>query len=443
MRYNFPHPTKWRKYQANLQRSAKRKQFQKKLLMLFAISGAGLALVILVYYTGIRLSNASDRAAKKLQQSEKKVNASPQKLSRRDLTLFLNDAAIDVSLLTDQFVHRKNGVDFTIQTTINPKLQKYILRLLKRSRTRQSAVVVLDPHDGRVFAMVDHDADGNSDNLILKADYPAASLFKIVSAAAALERVGFSPDKTLFFKGKKHTLYKYQLKPPKGRYIRKTTLRKAFASSNNAVFGKLGIHNLGQRVLAEYAAKFHFNKPITFDFPLAVSTIEVPADDFGLAEISSGFNKKTLISPLHATLLSAVAVNKGVMPAPWLVDTIEDSSGKFFYTASQKTLNASISNKTAGHLRILMQDAVRYGTSRGAFGRLRRKKVFTKFELGAKTGTINDEMDQFKYDWLTAYALDPDGIKGICVGVLGIHGKILGVRSTELARSIINYYFSL
>ena len=443
MRYNFPHPAKWRKYQAKLQRHAKQKKLKRKLPILLAISGAAVALFIIVYYTGNQLSNAWSRTAQKPQQAEKQVKVPPQKFSRSDLTLFFNDAVIDYSTLSDQFDHNKNGVGYTVKTTINSKLQKYILRLLKRSRTRQSAVVVLNPYDGRVFAMVDHDADGNANNLILKADYPAASLFKIVSAAAALEKANFTPDKKLSFKGSKHTLYKYQLKPPKGRYIRETTFRKAFASSNNAVFGKLGINNLGQNVLAEYADRFLFNKTISFDFPLAISTIEVPADDFGLAEISSGFNKKTLISPLHATLLAAVAANKGVMPAPWLVDTIEDKTGKIFYHASKEMLNSSISNKTAAHLKTLMQDAVRYGTGRGAFGKLRRKKMFKKFELGAKTGTINDELDRFKYDWLVAYALDPEGIKGICVGVLGVHGRILGVRSTELARSIVNYYFSL
>ncbi|MBT8331278.1 MAG: hypothetical protein KJP06_03015, partial [Deltaproteobacteria bacterium] len=426
-----------------LQRSTKRKQLKRKLPILLAFSGAAIALIIIISYTGIQLSNAGSRTAQNPQQPEKKVDPPSQKLSRKDLTLFLDDAMIDPSTLTDQFDHNKDGVGYIIKTTINLKLQNYIFRLLKRSRTRQSAVVVLNPYDGRVFAMVDHDADGNGDNLILKADYPAASLFKIVSAAAALEKASFTPDKNLLYKGSKHTLYRYQLKPPKGRYIQKTTFRKAFATSNNAVFGKLGIYNLGQDVLTEYANKFLFNKPITFDFPLAVSTIEVPADDFGLAEISSGFNKKTLISPLHATLLAAVAANRGVMPAPWLVDTIEDNTGKIFYQASKEILNSAISNKTAAQLKALMQDAVRYGTGRGAFGKLRRKKMFKKFELGAKTGTINDELDRYKYDWLTAYALDPDGTKGICVGVLGVHGKILGVRSTELARSIVNYYFSL
>lgn len=442
MKYNYPQPAKWRKYQTKLQRSAKRKQLKRRLPLFLVFSGAFIALVIIISYTGIQFSNAGNRTAQKPQQAEKKVDPPPRKLSRNDLTLFLNDLTIDSSTLTDQFVYNKDGAGYTIKTTINLKLQKYIIRLLKRSRTLQSAVVVLNPYDGRVFAMVDHDADGNADNLILKANYPAASLFKIVSASAAIESANFTPDKKLLYKGSKHTLYKYQLKPPKGRYIHKTTFRKAFASSNNPIFGKLGIYNLGQSVLTEYADKFLFNKPINFDLPLAVSTIDVPEDDFGLAEISSGFNKQTLISPLHATLLAAVAANKGVMPAPWLVDTIEESSGKIYYHANKEILNSIISNKTASQLKTLMQDTVRYGTVRSAFGKLRRKKKFKKFELGAKSGTINDELDQFKYDWLTAYALDPDGTTGICVGVLGVHGKILGVRSTELARSIVSYYFS-
>jgi hypothetical protein len=89
-----------------------------------------------------------------------------------------------------------------------------------------------------------------------------------------------------------------------------------------------------------------------------------------------------------------------------------------------------------------MEDAVRYGTGRTAFRKLLRKKRFKNFDLGAKTGTINDHMDQFKYDWVTAFAISPDGAGSICVSVLGVHGKILGTRSTEMARAIVDYYFS-
>ena len=116
--------------------------------------------------------------------------------------------------------------------------------------------------------------------------------------------------------------------------------------------------------------------------------------------------------------------------------------GKIVYHAEPGVLNPPVNSKTAADLKVLMRDAARYGTSRKAFRKLRRKRMFKKIELGAKTGTINDKLDKYKYDWLAAYALDPNGTKGICVGILGVHGKILGTRSTELGRAIINYYFS-
>ncbi len=401
-----------------------------------------MTVLVICLLAGFRIPSQWSRTDQNSAPSQKGLNATQLKLSRKDLAVFLTDIAGDPLTLTDQFVHKNESGRYIIKTTINAKLQNYINQLQNRSRTLQSAVVVLSPYDGRVIAMAGHDTNGNKDNLSLKADYPAASLFKIVSAAAALESAGFTPDKVLYFRGRRHTLYKNQLKPTKGRYSTETTFRKAFALSNNSVFGKLGIYDLGKNVLAGYAEKFLFNKPIAFDLPLEMSTIEVPTDDFGLAEIACGFNKKTLISPLHAALLAAVAVNGGAMPAPWLVETIQDDTGKIVYHANPGVLNSPVSSKTAADLKVLMQDAVRYGTSRKALRKLRRKRLFKKFELGAKTGTINDKMDQFKYDWLVAYALAPDGTKGICIGILGVHGKILGTRSTELGRAIINYYFS-
>ena len=441
MRNDIKNSAKWRKYQAGLQQRAKRRYFLKKLPFLLA-TAVGLATILVVLlFAGFQISAHLNRDDQILSAAEKELNTNRLNLVRTDLAVFLTDIAGEPATMADRIVHKNEGGRYTIRTTINPKLQNYITRLQNRSRTLQSAVVVLNPFDGRVIAMAGYDANGGTRHLNLKADYPAASLFKIVSAAAALEAAGFTPDKMLYFRGRRHTLYKNQLKQTKGRYVTQTTFRKAFALSNNSVFGKLGIYDLGHDVLAGYAEKFYFNKLITFDLPLEMSTIEVPTDDFGLAEIASGFNKKTLISPLHATLLTAVAVNEGKMPIPWLVETVEDDGGNVVYNAMPGVMNTAVSSQTAANLKALMQDAVRYGTSRKAFRKLRRKKFFKKFELGAKTGTINDKMDRFKYDWLAAFALSPDGTRGICIGILGVHGKILGTRSTELGRAIINYYF--
>jgi len=442
MIYKQPHLPKWKKYQASVKKSARRSQYLKKIAAFFVIAGLAAALVVMLVYLGIRLPDYFRQPHAKPPAAAGQARFRPAPSPLADLKISVNTRAEDSARLADPMILSAGGRRYFIHTAIFPKLQTYIHNTLKRSRTRQSAVVVLDPHSGRLLSMVDYDANGDAGNLCLQADFPAASLFKIVSAAAALESAGLKPDTKLYFRGRRHTLYKSQLKTKKDRWTTQTRFRKAFARSNNAVFGKIGIYDLGQGNLSRYAEKFFFNRPIAFNLPLAISRVAVPADDFGLAEISSGFNKDTLISPLHAALLAAVAVNRGNMPTPRLVDSIGNESNKVIYQAPGPVMMPAVSRTTARDLKLLMQDAVRYGTSRGTFRKLRRKKRFKNFDLGAKTGTINDRTDRFKYDWVTAFAVPPSGSGAICVSVLGVHAKLLGTRSTEMARAIVDYYFS-
>jgi hypothetical protein len=51
----------------------------------------------------------------------------------------------------------------------------------------------------------------------------------------------------------------------------------------------MGIYDLGQEALTDYADRFFFNRSIPFDYPMTSSTIDVPENGFGLAEIASGF----------------------------------------------------------------------------------------------------------------------------------------------------------
>lgn len=444
MIYKPSHPSQWKKYQASLQKAARRRHFLKKIPPFFKIAGLAAAVGIMLVVLGIWLSGSGHWSQSRPEPPllKKKSGLRPEPSARQNLNSAINSLAQDSAKLAEPVILNSNDRRYFIRTAIYPKLQKFILRTLKRSRTQQSAVVVMDPHDGRLLSMVNYDPNGHSANLCLQADFPAASLFKIVTAAAALESAGLTPDKSLYYRGSKHTLYKSQLKTKKDRWTIQTKFRKAFALSNNAVFGKIGIYNLGQKQLIRYSDKFFFNRPITSDLPLAVSRIQVPSDDFGLAEIASGFNKDTLISPLHAALLAAVAVNNGEIPTPRLVESIRNESNKVVYQAPRPAMAATVSPETARDIKILMQDAVRYGTSHTAFRKLRRKKRFKNYDLGAKTGTINDRRDQFKYDWVTAFAVSPNGAGSICVSVLGVHGKILGTRATEMTRAIVDYYFS-
>lgn len=371
------------------------------------------------------------------------VEKTLERLDRKDISVLLKDFALDPSHLED-YINSEQGVGarLSVELSIDKELQNYILSLLHRSRTVQSAVVALNPEDGRILAMVSLDKAGGRDNLCVKAEYPAASIFKIVSAAAALESAGFTPDQNVFFRGSRHTLYKTQLTAKNSRYVSKTSFRRAFASSINPVFGKLGIYSLGREVISDYAGRFYFNQGIPFDLPVGVSSISVPEDEYGLAEIASGFNRQTRISPLHAVLLAAAVANDGRIAAPWLVDRVSDESGAVLYERQPISLRPPIDRETAEDLRVLMGDTVLYGTARKYFQALRRKKVFKNIDLGAKTGTINNDTDELKFDWVTAYAIPRKGPKAICVAALSVHGEKLGIRSNEIAQRVINYFFN-
>ena len=125
-----------------------------------------------------------------------------------------------------------------------------------------------------------------------------------------------------------------------------------------------------------------------------------------------------------------------------LVDSIRDESGRTLYQAEPSQITAPVKKSTAHTLQVLMGDTVISGTCRRAFRPLRRKKRFDNIAMGAKTGTINDKLDQFKYDWLTAYAMPPKKSEGICVTILAVHGEKLGIRAADLARYVIDRHFS-
>ena len=432
-------PEDWRAYQTGLQQKAKRKKFSRRAPLLTLYAG-GLAFVVLLIIYGVNsiLVHFSEASYPQAQKEVRPV-PKPVAIDTEELWPLISARFGEEGNSPNLFPVRRNDTELTVQTTIMPKLQKYIYHLLERSHTEKAAVVVLRPRDGRVLAMVSYRKDGKpGENLCLTSRFPAASLFKIVSAAAAIEKAHFTPDRMISFLGRAHTLYKNQLTKKVNRYSTKVTFRSAFAKSINPVFGKLGIYTLGRKTIVDYAQKFFFNRPILFDLPLSPSVIDVPEDPYGIAEVTSGFNRRTLISPFHAALLACAVANGGKVMKPWVINEIKKQDVPV-YRAHPDVLGIPISAQTARYLQTMMHDTVRYGTCRKSFWHLQRKRRFRGLDLGAKTGTINDSSDLHRYDWTTAYAMRKDDSDGFCLAVLEVHGRILGVRSNEIARAIINY----
>ncbi len=441
------HTESWREYQRRLQRLSRRRYLRSRLPVLGAYGVLFFALLGAIVLTGpwifahLELKAPSpDRAPLLPKEKEEETGA----LLRRDLPELLGPVfPAGVGDVTS-FSLEAPGRTLHVETTLDPELQSYVENLLSRSLTHRAAVVVMSPVDGRILTMASYSGEegGAKVNLCLESGYPAASLFKIVAAAAAIEARGFTPEKRLTYRGRRYTLYKKQLEQVKAdRYTNEITFERAFASSINPVFGKIGIYHLGEGVLEQYAAKFLFNAPIPLELPLAPSRIEVPSDDFGLAEIASGFNKRTLVSPVHACLIAAAVANKGTMMAPWLVRRVRDGQEREVYLAEIGPLARPMTEATAVHMQRLMEETIDQGTCRRAFHGLKKKKAFQDMDIGAKTGTINDPQDRYKFDWLSAYVLPRDGRSPLTITVLAVHGKKLGIRAKNLARYILEHRY--
>lgn len=362
------------------------------------------------------------------------------RFSKTDIQAILTDQRL-LNSKEKRFQTTFRGQPVLVDTSLDPSLQQYLQKKLKRSTSRYIGIVVMDARTGRVRSMVGYDKTDNTSNPCIDNPYPAASIFKIITAAAAIETYDLDPNSTFTYNGRKYTLYKSQLKDRKNRYTRKITLRDSFAQSVNPVFGKIGARRLGKSNLEKYAEAFGFNRAIDFEIPVTPSVVILSDEPYHLAEIASGFNRKTTLSPLHGALLSAAVLNQGRMISPTIVEKITDTDGHVIYRGRIKTLNQAISPEASDVIGILMQATVRSGTSRKSFRGYRKDRVLSRLVIGGKTGSIYNTKKDARFDWFVGFAREKDGPEKLAVSIVVAHEKYIGTRASRYARMAIRHYF--
>ncbi|MBT8331945.1 MAG: hypothetical protein KJP06_06400, partial [Deltaproteobacteria bacterium] len=344
--------------------------------------------------------------------------------------------------LKDNFFEITNdGRRLQVQTSIDPGLQNYLTQKLDRKNSSHIGIVAMDPDDGRILSLVGFNKTDPSNNPCLDSSFPAASIFKIVTAAAAMEKGNLRLDSKLRYNGRKYTLYKSQLKEKRNKYTRTITLKDAFAKSVNPVFGKLGALHLGKTQLETYAASFGFNREIKFEVFLEPSQTVITDEPYQWAEIACGFNRQTRMSPVHGALISATIFNRGKLIEPTIIERIRDEKGVELYQSQPAVVTQAFAPHTSAAMRELMKTTIRSGTVRGTFRKYRKDKIISRLEIGGKTGTINNKTDDIKYEWFVGYAQDRDSGATIILSVLVAHQKYIGTRAPQYAIMAFKKYF--
>ena len=313
--------------------------------------------------------------------------------------------------------------------TVNWDLQEYIASTVRRNKVWFAAVVVMDAHSGDILALYGRDESGENCSLCLNA-YLGASLFKVVTAAAAIDYGGMSPQSKCTYNGKAHTLYRHQLLPKQNRWTREISLARAFAQSNNVVFAKIGTTELGETPILLAAMRLGFWQPPLQSFECMPSTLFIPQTQFNLAELASGFNRHTRISPVHAAQMVTAVVNQGSMVNPRLKEDVAAGSQQV------------ISEDAAEQLRSMMAQTIRSGTVSRTFWNSRHDRVLKNVQLGAKSGSIDGTEPDGRRNWFMGYAVHEKTGEAITIASLIIREDYYWIEADALSKKIIRYYFS-
>ena len=324
-----------------------------------------------------------------------------------------------------------------IKSQKDPYLADKIDILLRRYHPDLGIILVVDTKTNEILAWGER-RDGkvqNKPDWIGRATFPAASLAKLVTIAAAMESNRYSLNTPIPMIGRHHTLYLNQLRVPEKYKGPTMELSEAFARSANppmAIVGK----NVGAKRLLAAAAKLGYNKRFPGNAPNA-SSYTAPDTGYGLAEVSCGFTTSTTLTPLLAAAQVRAALTKKPLEIPWARDMAP--------FAPQKPIALDVgkfSENTYYGLRESMLRSVTQGTAHKHMStKNMARKNFEALRLGGKTGSLDGTDPAGRYDWFMGFAESrANPSKSIVVIVMQMHKEIRSQPATQVAATIINYW---
>jgi len=290
-----------------------------------------------------------------------------------------------------QSQYETSGESERIYTTIDLELQQIAEQALKRQMDRldkiysdreakpQAALVALDPHTGRVLAMVGGRSYAQSQlNRATDARRQPGSTFKPFVYAAALED-GMSPVRMFMDAPRDFTYDRTRTYRPAnyggGYSMREVTLRTGLVKSLNVVTVDVALQT-GLARIANLATRFGLPKPERYP-ALALGTEEV--------------------TPLQIAAAYAVFVNGGLRVEPKVIASLSDPPGTHSLTSEDQV----ISPTTSYMITNMLAAVVERGTARKARGSVPGTAI------AGKTGTSRD-------GWFVGYS--PNLVCAVWIG---------------------------
>jgi cell division protein FtsI/penicillin-binding protein 2 len=265
-----------------------------------------------------------------------------------------------------------------------------------------------------------------------------ASLFKIITASAALETHKITPESVIEFRGNSYSENpRYWDASPRGKNNR-MDVTYAMGKSINPVYGRVASDLAGKPAVMESISRFGFNQELLPGIPAKPSQATEPVNNHGLRLMGAGLDRDVKISPLHAAVIMSAIANGGKMMAPGLTGSIVDGQGIEKEAFTPRELRRLVTPETSASLTRMLSSTVLTGTSRKAFHD-RRGRPMLAVSIAAKTGSINGTDPKGHYSWFAAFA--PIQNPRIALVALVINPDKWKIKASQVGEQALEEFF--
>jgi peptidoglycan glycosyltransferase len=323
--------------------------------------------------------------------------------------------------------------------TIQGDLQQSVHDFLAKNRVPYGVFVAIEPATGRILGMTSYSSiDPNWAKRSVYELYPMASLFKIITASAALESHKITPESVIEFRGNNYSENpRYWDISPRGRNNRMVATY-AMGKSINPVYGRVASDIAGKSSIMASISNFGFNQELLPGIPAKPSQAGEPASNHGLRLMGAGLDHEVKISPLHAAVIMSAIANGGKMMVPGLTSSIVDARGVETETFTPRELRRLVTPETSASLTRMLSSTVSTGTSRKAFHD-RHGRPLLNVPIAAKTGSINGTDPKGHYSWFAAFA--PIQNPRIALVALVINPDKWKVKASQVGEKALEEFF--
>lgn len=318
---------------------------------------------------------------------------------------------VEIENAAEGRIEPQPGNDLYLSLDVN--IQKYAEQVAYKAMEAKQAnnvkLIVMDPNDGRIFAMVNAPEfdlnnpytlindiaesyvgetissekmnellNGMWRNACISDTYEPGSAFKVVTTTAALEENVVKLDDRFFCPGFRRVEDRI-IRCHKAGGHGSQNFVEGIQNSCNPVFMEIG-SRVGVEKTYEYYKKLGLFNKTGVDIPGEANSIMHNIENIGAVELATmSFGQSFQITPLQLLTATSAIINGGTLVTPHFGISVKTPDNRVVKTFEYKTVENAISKETSETMKQLLESVVSDGTGRRAY--------LPGYRVGGKTAT--------------------------------------------------------